>query len=127
MMTIDVLSRADYLARLEAMFASVDVSYADEYGSGAPTVLGVKKYGRDWTITWTAAWSEDGAQAQRMAGFFGFVVEDLGSDEWFTEGAWTMPLAYPEGEGSGRATHHWTRSPAAPRRCLGRGPYSIPR
>jgi hypothetical protein len=24
-------------------------------------------------------------------------VQELGSDEWFTEGAWTMPLAYPEG------------------------------
>jgi hypothetical protein len=29
--------------------------------------------------------------------------------------------------GSGRATHHWTRSPATTRRCLGRRrPYSIP-
>ena len=96
--TTDVLSRADYLARLEVMFASVDISYEDKNGGGAPAVVGVKKCGGGWTITWTAAWSDDGAPVQRMAGFFEFVVQDLGSDEWFTEGAWTMPLAYPESD-----------------------------
>lgn len=97
-LTTEVLSEKDYLHRLEAMFASVDPSYSDEHGSGATRVVGVKKCGGDWTITWTAAMSQGGAPSQRMAGFFGFVVEELGSDEWFTPGPWVIPLAYPEGE-----------------------------
>jgi hypothetical protein len=94
-MTIDVLSKADYLHRLEAMFASVDASYSDEHGGGRPTVVGVKKCGGDWNITWTAAISEPGAPAERMGANLGFVLEDVGSDEWFTEGLWLTPLRYP--------------------------------
>jgi hypothetical protein len=33
------------------MFASVDISYEDKKGGGAPAVVGVKKCGRGWTIT----------------------------------------------------------------------------
>lgn len=55
----------------------------------------MKKCGGSWTITWTAAFSEAGAPAERMGASCEFVIEDLGSDEWFTEGLWLTPLRDP--------------------------------
>jgi hypothetical protein len=96
MWRIEVLSKADYLGRLEAMFAAVDASYVDEHGDGAPRVLGVKKCGGSWTITWTVAISDAGAPAERMGALLEFTVPDLGSEEWGTNGLVLLPLAYPE-------------------------------
>jgi hypothetical protein len=95
LLTIEVLSKADYLDSMEAVFANVDGSYVDEHGDGAPRVVGVKKCGGSWTITWTVAVSQAGTPAERMGAFFEFGTR-LGPDDWGTSGLWLLPLAYPE-------------------------------
>jgi hypothetical protein len=93
--THDVLSKTDYLDRLVALFASIDADYRDKDGDGGPSVLGIKKCGGSWNITWTAAIRNPGEPAERMGAFFEFVSDGPDSDVWYTEGLWLMPLEYP--------------------------------
>jgi hypothetical protein len=77
----------------------------------------VKKCGGDWTVAWTVAISEEGAPAERMGAFFGFILEDLESDEWSTEGLWLIPLRYPGDpafEGEPKLGEIACRSPTMP-------------
>jgi hypothetical protein len=94
-MTIDVLPKADYLDRLTGLFASVDAGYEDEVGDGRPSVIGVKKCGGSWTITWTAALPSGDEPAERMGAYFEFVTTGPETDDWFTEGLVLTPLHYP--------------------------------
>jgi hypothetical protein len=107
-MTIDVLGEAHFLARLQDLFQSVDRTI------GIPIVLGIKRCGGSWTLTWVAPLREAGGRTERMGGFFEFVTEDRGSDTWFTEGLILMPLRIPAGSVADPADRIACDDPAAP-------------
>jgi hypothetical protein len=97
---VDVVPRRAYADRLDAVVSGIDPGYADEFGNGSPTVVGIGTCGPDiprrrtYHLAWTAA-IDDGNGPERHLGSFeiGFDGEDWRVILWYLD-----PLAAWEDE-----------------------------
>jgi hypothetical protein len=89
---VDVVPRRGYTDRLDAVVSGIDPGYADQLGTGSPSVIGVGTCGPDiprrrtYHLAWTAA-IDDGGGAERHLGSFevGFDGEDWRVILWYMD------------------------------------------